>query len=76
MITVASELFLDNHYLVTFGLSFMMLNAIALIIDIRNNVVGRPGFVEVATLHFFFPIFAVGPIESITHFNRHMLQKK
>ena len=76
VITVASELFLDNHYLVTFGLSFMMLKAIALIIDIKNNVVGRPGFVEVATLHFFFPTFAAGPIESITHFNRQAFQKK
>lgn len=76
LITAAGQFYFEHHAIALIGLSFMLLKAIGLILDVNRGDAGKPGLIEIATLHFFFPIFSAGPIESVKSFSLEAFQAR
>lgn len=52
------------------GLSYLAFRCSRLVLEVRNGVVQKPGFLEYLNFAFFLPTMPVGPINSYANFRR------
>jgi alginate O-acetyltransferase complex protein AlgI len=55
--------------LVFLGISYFVLKAVAILVDVQRGAVAAPGFVNLLRWMVFVPIYPSGPIEEFRHFD-------
>lgn len=57
------------------GISYLAFRCSRLVLEIRNGLVKRPGFLEYVNFAFFLPTMPVGPINTYANFRRGFSEK-